>query len=121
MFKSYLKIAWRNFVRDRQFSLLNLLGLSIGLASVFLIYLWVNDERSIDRFNEKDDRLFQVLKTSLNEDGTIETHETTPGLLARSIANEIPEVEYAVSVVTETPGIISSGNKYIKAKPISAL
>lgn len=117
MFRNSLKLAWRNLLKDRQFSLLNLLGLSTGLACVLLIYLWVRDERSIDKFNAKDDRLFQVIKTSLNVDGTIETHETTPGLLAKSMADEIPEVEYAISVISDDMGIVSTGNKPIKAQP----
>jgi putative ABC transport system permease protein len=62
MFRNNFKIAWRNFLKDRQFSLLNLLGLSTGLACAILIYLWSTDELHIDKFNEKDDQLFQVLK-----------------------------------------------------------
>ena len=117
MFRNNFKIAWRNLVKDRQFSLLNLMGLSVGLACALLIFLWLKDETSIDKFHEKDSQLFQVIKTSLNADGTIETHETTPALLAQSMALEIPEVEYAVSVVTENTGILSTDGKYIKAKP----
>lgn len=117
MFKNSLKLAWRSLLKDRQFSLLNLLGLSIGLACVFLIYLWVRDEYSVDKFNEKDERLFQVIKTSLNADGSIETHETTPGLLAGAMASEIPEVEYAVPIVFGDVGIVSTGDKHIKARP----
>ncbi len=48
-----LKIAWRSFLKDRQFSFLNLLGLSIGLACTLLIYLWVNDELHVGRFLTK--------------------------------------------------------------------
>jgi len=95
----YLKIAWRNLVKHRQFTLLNLLGLSTGLACALLIYLWVQDELRIDTFNKKDSQLYQVIKTSHNGDGSIETHETTPCLLAQSMAGEIPEIEYAVPVV----------------------
>ena len=64
MLKNYFKLAWRNLVKDRQFTFLNLIGLSTGLACAFLIYLWVNDELSVDKFNEKDSQLYQVLKTS---------------------------------------------------------
>ncbi|HEX6848462.1 MAG TPA: ABC transporter permease [Chitinophagaceae bacterium] len=117
MFKNYFKIAWRNLQKDRLFTFLNLIGLSTGLASVLLIYMWVKDERSIDKFNEKDSQVFQVIKTSPNADGTIETHESTPGLLAQSMVNEFPEVEYAIAVVTDNTGILSAGEKHMKAKP----
>ncbi|MEJ7679053.1 MAG: hypothetical protein WKG06_14605 [Segetibacter sp.] len=62
MIKNYFKTTWRNFIKDKQFSFLNLVGLSTGLACVLIIYLWVSDELSIDKFNKNDSRLYQVLK-----------------------------------------------------------
>jgi ABC-type lipoprotein release transport system permease subunit len=120
MIKNYLKIAWRNLLKHRQVTILNLLGLSTGLACALLIYLWVQDELRIDTFHEKDSQLYQVIKTSPNADGSVETHETTPCLLAQSMAQEIPEVEYAIPVVVmdeygENKGIIATDNKTLKA------
>ena len=117
MIKNNLKIAWRSLIKDRQFTLLNLLGLSTGLACTLLIYLWVSDETHIDKFNKNDSRLYQVLKTDANGDGTVTTRETTQGLLAETMAREIPEIEYAVSVRKENQmGVLSVGGKHIKAK-----
>lgn len=48
-------------LRYCQFTFLNLVGLSTGLASAILIYLWVSDEMSVDKFNEKGSRLFKVM------------------------------------------------------------
>src|SRR6202042_188915 len=101
MVKNYFKLAWRNLLKDKQSTLLNLVGLSTGLACALLIYLWVSDERSIDKFNKKDSQLYQVIKNSPNADGTIYTHGSTQAFLARSMAKELPEVEYAVSVRPE--------------------
>jgi putative ABC transport system permease protein len=116
MLKNYFKIAWRNLIRDRQFSLLNLIGLSTGLACALLIYLWVNDERSVDKFNEKDSQLFQIMKTAPNGDGTVSTFDVTQGMLAKSMASDIPEIEYAVSVRKEGEmGIATVADKHIKA------
>ncbi|HWK03184.1 MAG TPA: ABC transporter permease [Puia sp.] len=98
MLKHYFTIAWRNLEKDRSFTILNLLGLATGLACTILIYLWVSDERQVDTFNKNDSRLFQVLKNSKNSDG-IGTDERTPGLLATTLAREIPEVEYATAVI----------------------
>jgi ABC-type antimicrobial peptide transport system permease subunit len=118
MLKNYLKIAWRNLLRDRQFTFLNLVGLSTGLACTFLIYVWVNDELGVDRHNEKDKQLFQVMVNQHNEDG-IKTGMYTPGLLADALAAEIPEVEHAVTVLPASwfgnKGVISSGDVHIKA------
>src|SRR5688572_2858200 len=117
MFKSYIRIAWRNLFKDRQFTLLNLVGLATGLTCTLLIYLWINDERSIDKFHEKDSRLFQVLRNVPFPDG-IQTQEATPGLLAKSLKEELPEVEEAVVINPSragTRGILSFENIHIKA------
>ena len=117
MLKNYFKIAWRNFIRDKQFSTLNLLGLSTGLACVILIYLWVNDELSIDKFNSNDSRLYQVLKKNKDGTGNIRVGENTQGLLALSMAKELPEVEFSTCVKKQREtGILSLDNKKIKTK-----
>ena len=117
MIKNYLKLSWRSLLRDRQFSILNLAGLSTGLACALLMWLWVANERSIDHINENDERIYQVIKTSKNDDGTIDTHETTPCLMAQSMAKELPEVEYAAPVVIEREkGILNAGEKRLRAE-----
>ncbi|MBS1597378.1 MAG: ABC transporter permease [Bacteroidetes bacterium] len=117
MFRNYFKIAYRNLIRDRQFTLLNMVGLSTGLACALLIYLWLTDEMSVDKFNNNDDRLFAVMKLSPNSEGTIELREETQGLLAQSMSNELPEVQYAVAVRQADIGVISSSDKHVKATP----
>ena len=116
MLSNYFKIAWRNLVKQKQFTLLNLLGLSTGLACTLMIYLWVQDERQVDKFNDKDARIFQVLKTVPNSDGTFSSYETTQGLLAQEFVKVYPEVEKAVSVRKEDQlGILSMEDKHLKA------
>ncbi len=118
MLRNYFKTAWRNLVRDKQFSFLNLIGLATGLACVLLIYLWVNDELSIDKFNKDDRRLYQVLKKNADGAGAIEVGENTQGLLAQSMAKELPEVEFATCLRKEREqGILSFDDNLIKANP----
>src|SRR5664279_134065 len=118
MFKNNLKITLRNLLKERQFTILNLLGLSTGLACTFLIYLWVNDELHVDKYNEKDQQLYQAMVNQHNDDG-IKTGSYTPGLLANALEKEIPEVEYAVTVLPASwfpnKGVISFGDTHIKA------
>jgi putative ABC transport system permease protein len=114
MFRNYVKTAWRNLIKDKQFSLLNLLGLSTGLACVLLIFLWVNDELSVDKFNANDSQLYQIMKTAPMADGGIDTYHYTPGLLGQSMQKELSEVEYATVARPQT-GILSVGNKSFKA------
>jgi putative ABC transport system permease protein len=119
MIRNYLKIAWRRLLKDRQFTFLNLVGLSTGLACTFLIYLWISDEFTVDKFNEKDSQLFQVMVNRLDTEGNIETEESTPALLAKALAEEIPEVEYATAVVPaswfSTKGVLSFNDAYSRA------
>lgn len=96
MLRNYFKIAWRNLLKDRQFAFLNLLGLSAGLACVFLIYCWVHDELSFDKFHEKDQQLFQVMEHRPHAEG-IQTSPETPTLLAETLRETMPEVEYAAA------------------------
>ena len=118
MFKSNFKIAWRNLVKDRQFTILNLIGLSSGLACALFIWLWIQDEMNRDKYNEKDAQLFQVMQ-NLKHDNEIETMSYTAGLLANALAKEMPEVQYAATVVPaswfSSKGIVSVGESRIKA------
>jgi len=117
MLKNYFKIAWRNLIKDRQFTFLNLVGLSTGLACALLIWLWISDELNMDKYNDNDQQLYQVMQ-NLKHDGIIETTENTAGLLANALAAEMPEIEHATTVVPaswfSTKGIISFGNTRLK-------
>jgi putative ABC transport system permease protein len=116
MLKNAFKIAWRNLLRDPQFSFLNLMGLATGLACTLLIYLWVSEEWRVDKYNKQDELIYQVIKNSPNSDGTIFTHETTPGQLAQCMVRELPEVEYAVAVRPEDHSVIGTDEKKLRAK-----
>lgn len=96
MIRHYLLISYRNFQRFRSSFLINLVGLSTGLACVLLIFLWVNDETSIDQFHEKGDRLYQVLENVDQGHGII-TRFSTSGPMAEALATEFPEVEMAIT------------------------
>lgn len=112
----FVKIAWRHFIKDRLFTVLNLAGLSTGLAAVLFIFLWVKDERSIDRFHANDNRLYQVLGSISLVTGVF-TQDFTPGILAQSMAADLPEVEAATGVlpIWGGPVVLTVGDKSIKA------
>ena len=119
MIKHNLLIIYRNLKRNRNSFIINLLGLSTALACVLLIYMWVNDELSIDKFLVNDAQIYQVMQNSRNENG-IETMEATPGHLAEALAEDIPEVKYAVTVIPTTfnisKGIVSLADKHIRSE-----
>ena len=94
MIRHNLLIAYRNFRRFKSSFLINLIGLSTGLACVLLIFLWVSDELRMNRFLENNDRLYQVME-NVDQGGGIITRETTSGPTAEALAAEFPEVELA--------------------------
>ncbi|MDP4129661.1 MAG: ABC transporter permease [Bacteroidota bacterium] len=117
MLRSYFIIAWRTLIRQKQFTILNLLGLSTGLACVLLIFLWVNDEWQVDRFSKKDSQLYEVLKRGPDGTGSVQVEKYTQGLLAQAMAADLPEVEYAVPVrKDDNRSILSSQDKHLKVK-----
>ena len=97
MLRNYIKTAWRNLVKNRAFSLINILGLSLGLTCSLLIMLWVNDERSIDAFHEQDEFLYTVYERQYH-DGQIDGVYNTPGLLAEEMKTVLPDVALATSL-----------------------
>ena len=98
MFGHALKVIYRNFFRFKSAFAINIVGLSTGLAGTILIYLWINDELSVDRFHENQENLYQVMANHDVTDG-IMTWEATPDLLAETMAEEIPEIRYAAATV----------------------
>jgi len=99
MLLHHLLLIYRNIRRFRSPFFINLIGLSTGLACTLLIYLWVNDEWSVDKFHKNDRRLFQIMGNQENE-GKIQTLTTSPMKLAGLLRDEMPEVAAAV---TATP------------------
>lgn len=99
MFQNYLKIAIRNLLRQKAFSIINISGLAIGMASAILIMLWIQNEVSHDRFHEKSERLY-TLNNRDRFNGELWAWNTTPNMLAPTIKKDYPDVEDVVRVNT---------------------
>ncbi|MEZ5043412.1 MAG: ABC transporter permease [Saprospiraceae bacterium] len=94
MIKNYFKIAWRNLLRNKLYSLLNIGGLALGLATCVVILLFVKNELSYDRFNEKADRMVRVVFRADIDGGKINEANVMPPT-AQTLLNDYPEVEEA--------------------------
>ncbi|RFS26621.1 ABC transporter permease [Chitinophaga silvatica] len=101
MLKHNLRLILRNLKRFKTVFFINLIGLSTGLAAALLIFLWINDELSIDRFHERDNRLYQVM-VNTPQSGTINTDQGTGGVLGETLKREIPEIEAALTTAPPT-------------------
>ncbi|MFT3705605.1 MAG: ABC transporter permease [Agriterribacter sp.] len=118
MFKTNLKIAWRNLLRDKQFTFLNVLGLAGGIACALLIFLWVSDEMQYDKLFANDDRLLKLMEKRSNANGDISFSEESSGKLSEVVKQTIPGVEYAAAVAPAgwfPQNTLSANEKNIKA------
>jgi putative ABC transport system permease protein len=95
MFRNYIKIAWRNLLKNKAFSFINIVGLTIGMASAALILLWIQNELSYDQFHEKKDRLYLTYNKSVF-DGKMWCWPTTPKVMAKTMRADYPQIEDAV-------------------------
>jgi len=109
MLRNMFKITWRNAIRQRQFTLLNLLGLSIGVTACLLIALYVQDEMSFDKFHEKGDRIYRLNQSMIWGDWNEQFGSTGPNL-AIALREDIPEFEQVVRVH-------DSGDAFVTYKP----
>lgn len=92
MLRNYFRLVWRSMGRNKIFSFINILGLSISLAGAFLIFIWIFHEVSFDRFHKEAGRLYEVYRhTDFN--GDIRTLDMSPEPLGPDLKSEFPEVE----------------------------
>lgn len=92
MLKNYFKVALRNLLRKKGFSLINILGLSIGIACCLLILLHVQDELSYDKHHEKSDQIHRMVLERIYPDHT-SFYAVIPAGFAAVVASDIPEVK----------------------------
>jgi putative ABC transport system permease protein len=115
MLNHYLLLIYRNFLRSKGYFLINLAGLTIGLVCTLLIFLWVRDEFRMNKVHANDANLYQVMEHQQYAD-EIMTTNSTPGILAETLKEEMPEVQYAATTTWLNPYTLSIGDHNIKAK-----
>jgi putative ABC transport system permease protein len=113
MFKNYLRTAWRNIRKNKLFSAINILGLSIGIALCFLIMLYVQDELSYDRFNKRADNIARIIfQADINGGKINESIVMAP--VAQTMKNDFPEVQDATRLATPGSSKITYKGKSFK-------
>ncbi len=100
MLRNYFAIARRTLLRNPVFSLLNVVGLALGLTCCLLILLYTKDEVSFDRFQEKKDRLYRIVTTMSSEKGTTKNGSTN-SIHGPAFQREIPEIEAVLRLQTQ--------------------
>src|SRR5215468_10867239 len=118
MIKNYLKIAWRNAIRQRGYSLINIIGLAIGIAACLLILQYVSFELSYENFQVNKDRIYRV-RQDRYDNGKLSTQWVSGAYaVGNSFKDAIPEIEDYVKVLTTDPVVTKVNNQPIEIKKV---
>lgn len=118
MLKNYIRTAFRNLWRHRGFSLLNIIGLTIGMVAFFLIFLYVSFELSYDSMYSKADRIYRVVADIKTPTETI--HTSSPAWpVPMHMKTEFQEVEAAVRVNTHDNWLVTRGDQHFEEKNVT--
>ncbi|HEX3081077.1 MAG TPA: ABC transporter permease, partial [Puia sp.] len=112
MLKNYIKAAFRNLLKNKGYSFLNIGGLAIGMACAGLIFLWVEDELTFNHYFSNRTNLYKV-KDKQTYDGNTFTFDATPGLLAEGIKAEIPGLKNTARTTWGNTSLFAANDKPI--------
>jgi len=113
MIKNYLKTAWRNLWKNKAFSVINILGLALGLACSLFIFLWVQDEVQMDAFHKNGKQLYVIIHRAYYDHKSVAGY-STPGLLAEELKKDIPEITHATQFAWNQDHTFQVGDKILK-------
>ncbi len=113
MYKNYLLIAFRNFRKDKVFTVINLSGLTISLAICLLTLLYVGFELSYDRFHENADRLYRITTANISNGEEIQDANTS-NLVGPTLKATLPEVEDFARIYLIENATLSNGDRHFK-------
>jgi putative ABC transport system permease protein len=110
MLKNYLLSLYRNIIRNRFYSILNITGLSVGIASAIFILLYVQDEMSYDKHNEKHKRIYRI-ESDFNISNKHDRFAIVPIPMGPALKIEFPEVEGFVRIFSAGNSLFRTGDK----------
>ncbi|NML23662.1 FtsX-like permease family protein [Pseudoflavitalea sp. G-6-1-2] len=113
MLRNYFLVAYRNLTRNKFFSSINIIGLALGLTCSLLIMLWVLDEKSINQFHSNGNRLYTVYEKQYF-DNQISGQRNVPGLLARELKKNYPDIEYSTAMTWNEQNTFRYGDKILQ-------
>lgn len=117
MFKNYFRHGWRNLLKNKLSTLINIGGLSIGLATGIIILLWINDEFSFDTFHKNSADIFMIMENR-QQGGSWSTSDNTQGPLMKKLKLDLPEIKYASRSAFGGQQLVLAGNKSIYQQSI---
>jgi len=115
MLKNYIKIAWRNLWKNKGYSAINIIGLSIGMTAVLIIGIWIQNQFQFENFYSNNTSLYK-LWNKYEDEGKIKLQQVTSGLASPALEAEYPEVEHAARIYWSSNRLLSFDEKKIKSK-----
>ncbi len=115
MLRNYLTIAWRNILKNKTYSAINIAGLAIGMAGFILIATWILNEKSVDQFHANKEHLYKVWNRTIAPQN-VQAWDITAGPLGKSLEKDYPEVKHAARIYWSMDRLFNYGDKSIKAK-----
>jgi putative ABC transport system permease protein len=112
MIRSYLTITLRSFLRNKNYTLINILGLSIGVSCAIIIYLMISYELSFDNFHSKVDKIYRVVRDSENSSG-VDHSGVTPYPFATAFRNDFPDVPLVTQIHDNGETLVAVDGKKI--------
>lgn len=106
-----IKYALRHIFRYKEYSLLNVVGLALGMACAILIMLWIEHEVKTDKFHAHGENIYRIMTIFKFSDSDISIDESVTGPLAPALEEEVPEVKYAVRVSWKDEVLFRLGDK----------
>jgi putative ABC transport system permease protein len=119
MIKNFFLVTIRNMFRNKAFSTINILGLSLGMACSLLIILWVQDELNMDAFHKNKANIYAVYEREFTE-GKVNGGLWTQGILANELKRTVPQIKYASGFDGELSATFGVGEKFITMKGAAA-
>lgn len=113
MIKNYIKTAFRSLTKNKGFTVINVLGLALGLAACLLIVFYVFDELSYDRYNEKADRIYRI-NADIKFAGNVNSYAVSPAPAAAALKADFPEIEQVVRLIDRGGFKVKKGNQDIQ-------
>ncbi|MCF6407445.1 ABC transporter permease [Chitinophaga filiformis] len=110
MIKNHLKIAWRSLLSTKRFSFINISGLAVGMAAAGLVFLWLRNEISFDKFHENKDRLYEVYGLASSDGKQIAINQTEQPL-APALKKDFGEVERTTRFADISSFLLTAGDK----------
>jgi putative ABC transport system permease protein len=110
MFSNYLKVTYRNLIRNKLYSVISIAGLSIGIACCILIFLYVQDEITFDRFHADAGNIYRVIHFESANDELPEGTESTSALLYGELKSSFPDIK-GTTRVSPASFVVKSGDK----------